>query len=130
MWIQFKKETAQLALNEERHYKEQIDKLNHTVCDINNKRIEVKHSLQLTIVDGKICNALSDTSAVKCYICNAKLTEMNDLEKCLEKNVNKNSFEFGLSPLHSYIRFFKYFLNGAFRLDQKSWQRRENSNFL
>jgi len=62
--FQFPKESAQLALNEERHYRDLIDKL----------IVEVKHSLQSTMVDAKIFNALSDTSATKCYICKAMPT--------------------------------------------------------
>ena len=74
------------------------------------------------MVDGKICNGLSSTSSSKCYICEAKPTEMNNLEKCLTKKVDETRFEFGLSPLHSYIRFFEYFLHVSYRLDLKSWR--------
>jgi len=76
----------------------------------------------LTMVDGKICSALSHTSSSKCYICEAKPTEMDDLENCLKKKVSESRFEFGLSPLHSYIRFFEYFLHVSYRLALKSWR--------
>jgi len=85
-------------------------------------QIKIKHSLQLTMVEGKICSALSHTSSSKCYICEAKPIEMNDLEHCLKKKVNESRFEFGLSPLHYYIRFFEYFLHVSYRLDLKSWR--------
>ena len=72
--------------------------------------------------DGKICNSLSQTLSAKCYICGAKPTEMNNLEKCISKEVNTQRYEFGLSPLHSYIRFFEYFLHISYRLEIKMWQ--------
>jgi len=56
------------------------------------------------------------------YVCEAKPTEMNNLEKCLTKEVHETRFEFGLSPLHSYIRFFEYFLHVSYRLELKSWR--------
>jgi len=55
-------------------------------------------------------------------MCEAKPTEMNNLEKCLTKKVHETRFEFGLSPLHSYIRFFEYFLHVSYRLELKSWR--------
>jgi len=51
-----------------------------------------------------------------------KPTEMNDLGKCIEKTVRDERYRFGLSPLHSYMRFFEYFLHSSYRLDQKAWQ--------
>ncbi|XP_050337642.1 uncharacterized protein LOC126763916 [Bactrocera neohumeralis] len=86
------------------------------------QKINVEHKLQLTMVDGKVCNALSQTSSAKCYICQAKSKEMNDIDKCLQKAVHKEHYEFGLSPLHSYIRFFEYFIHVSYRLDIKKWQ--------
>ena len=74
------------------------------------------------MVDGKICNALTQTSSARCYICDARPTEMNDIEKCLQKEVHKSTYEFGLSPLHTYIRFVEYFLHVSYRLEIKQWQ--------
>jgi len=47
---------------------------------------------------------------------------MNNLEICLKKEVNEERFEFGLSPLHAYIRSFEYFIHLSYRLDEKIWQ--------
>ena len=74
------------------------------------------------MVDGKVCNALSNTSSMTCYICGAKPTEMNNIEECLGREVKEKYFEFGLSPLHSYIRFFEYFLHISYKLEVKLWQ--------
>lgn len=40
----------------------------------------------------------------------------------MTKKVHETRFEFGLSPLHSYIRFFEYFLHVSYRLDLKKWR--------
>lgn len=120
--FQFQKETTQLALSEEKYFKEKIAALKPTACIVSNSLTQVEHKLLLTMIDGKVCIALSQTSC-KCYICDAKPTEMNDLEQCLVRKVHEARYKFGLSPLHSYIRFFfKYFLHVAYRLDIKIWR--------
>lgn len=58
---------------------------------------------------------------------------MNDVAKCLQKVVHKENYEFGLSPLHSYIRFFEYFIHVAYRLGINKWQIRstdEKNKFM
>jgi len=74
------------------------------------------------MIDGKICSALSKTSSAKCYICEATPTQMNNLNVCLRKDGHGDRYEFGLSPLHAYIRFFEYLLHISYRLDQEIWQ--------
>lgn len=91
--FQFKKETTQLAINEEKYFKTKIELLQPTICSISAKKIQIEHRLQLTMVDGKICSALSNTSSSKCYICEAKPTEMKNLEKCLTRKVHETRFE-------------------------------------
>ena len=51
---------------------------------------------------------------------------MNDVEKCRNKQVNSSRFEFGLSPLHSWIRFFEYFIHVSYRIEFKRWQARSS----
>jgi len=50
--FQFKKETTQLALNEEKYFKNKIQLLQPTKCSISAKQIQIEHRLQLTMVDG------------------------------------------------------------------------------
>lgn len=49
---------------------------------------------------------------------------MNNIEKCLEKSINDKGCELGLSPLHTWIRFFEYLVHVSYRLDIKKWQAR------
>ena len=76
------------------------------------------------MIDGKICSALTETSSARCYICKATPKEMNNIEHCLQKPTNQKSFEFGLSPLHAYIRFFEYFIHVSYKINIKKWQAR------
>lgn len=100
----------------------QIDELVPTLVVINGRDIKISHTLQITMVDGKVCSALSDLSTSRCYICGATPKEMNDLNKYLNKVPDASKFEFGLSPLHSYIRFFEYFIHVSYRINIKKWQ--------
>lgn len=63
--FQFQKETSQLSINEERYFKEKINPLKRSVIFIHNRNINVEHSLQLTMVNGKVCNALTESSSAK-----------------------------------------------------------------
>jgi len=74
------------------------------------------------MLDGKICNALSESSSMKCYLCGASPTEMNNLAKCISNDVITEYIEFGLSPLHAKIRFSEYFLHLSYKSEIKMWQ--------
>ncbi|KAJ8866947.1 hypothetical protein PR048_032809 [Dryococelus australis] len=43
------------------------------------------HKLLLTMIDGKVSGALTQTSSTLCYICKAKPSEMNNLDKHVER---------------------------------------------
>lgn len=127
--IQFQKESENLIKNEELYFKNKIQQLTPTEFNTaTNQKIYIEHVIQLTMVDGKVCNALSETSSSKCYIFQAKPTEMNDINKCLQKEVKADRYEFGLSPLHAYIRFFEYFLHVSYKLEITQWQIRGEEN--
>jgi len=123
--FQFKKETAKVSKDEAEYFDAKIKQLKPKELSVSNKKVVITHSLHLTMVDGKVCNAISESSSATCYICGAKPTEMNNIQKCLSKEVRPRFYEFGLSPLHSYIRFFEYFLHISYKLEVKMWQVRD-----
>lgn len=62
----------------------------------------IKYDFFLTMVDGKVVQAITSTpSAATCVICQAKPTEMNDLEQVRKKFLYDKNYEFGLSTLHA-----------------------------
>jgi hypothetical protein len=66
--------------------------------------------MQLTLVDGKVFNAItSTTSAQTFYICKVTPEEMNQIEKVTNKEIEPTTLRFGLSTLHACIKFFEYF---------------------
>lgn len=87
--------------------------------------IDIKHDLLFTMVDGKICNYLTQTSSTQsCYICKAKPTEMNNIQKVSLKIPTANNYGFGISPLHSWIRCLECCLHIAYKIDFKTHQAR------
>ena len=120
--FQFLKENSEVSRKEEAYFKEKISNLNPTTFTLQNRDFKIEHSLQLTIVDGKICSALSESSSCKCYLRGATPKEMNNIDLCLQKQTVESRYEFGLSPLHSWIRFFEYFVHLSYRIDVKKWQ--------
>lgn len=114
----FAKETKDRTKQEMQIIKKQIEKLQPTKLTISDITFIVHVNMHLTMVDGKVCQALSDTpSSASCYICGAKPSEMNHLERVKEKKDNISHFQFGLSTLHAWIRFMECILHIGYRLD-------------
>lgn len=119
----FAKETTELTKTETNRILEEVDNLTETVCDLGDFQISVKHVLLLTMTDGKVCNALTETlSSQKCYICGATPKTMN--EPAINYQSNQDHYGFGLSTLHAWIRTFECCLHISYRLDIKKWQAR------
>lgn len=70
--FQFKKEIAAISMSEEHSYS--LQPLTVMIADI---IWSVNYSLHLTIVDGKVCNALKDFTSLQCNICGATPNEMH-----------------------------------------------------
>jgi hypothetical protein len=68
--IEFVKETTVISINEKRNSDNQIKILVKGTVISDDKSLEVMHDLVLTMVDGKVCNALTDTTSTqKYYLC-------------------------------------------------------------
>lgn len=123
----FSKETTQLTVTETNKVLEDINQLLPTICVDDGHKVSVKHDLILTMIDGKVCNALTETSSSqKCYICGATPKLMNDDSR--EYVANKDNLGFGLSTLHAWIRCFECLLHISYRLEIKKWQLRDSSD--
>lgn len=57
-----------------------------------------------------------------CFICGAKVSQMNDIISMRTRETRQEMLSFGLSVLHAYIRFFECLLHVAYRLNIKSWK--------
>lgn len=120
--IQMATETAELAIRERDYLARQIEMLEPTKLVKNGRKICVRYNMLLTMVDGKICSALTETkAAARCYVCKATPKQMNNVDKISNLHVDESAFQFGLSILHAWIRFLEYFLKVSYRLEVKKW---------
>lgn len=122
--FEFTKETKETVKEQYKFVQDQIDKLHPASITFNGTDFSVKHELHMTMLDGKTLNYVTDTSSSNCNVCGAKPSQMNNL-KVLKKLVcNEDVYEFGLSTLHCWIRFFECLLHIAYRLQLpvKKWR--------
>ena len=128
----FTKESNEATQAEEQYISHQIAALEPSVVQTPSGLVfHCQHILLLCMVDGKVINALTETSSnMRCYICGATPRHMNDLHYVTQLPTNKSSLNFGLSSLHAWIRFMEYFLHLAYRLKVQKWQSRKSSEKL
>ena len=89
----------------------------------------IKSDMEWTMVDQKVCQALSKTaSTMTCYLCTAKPKEMNDLDRIKIKVVDTKSYDYVLPTLHARIHFMENTLHIAYHLEFKKW--RVDSDYL
>lgn len=90
------------------------------------KQININFKLVLTMIDGKVCNSITNTSSsMRCYLCGATSKEFNDIDKMLQRPIIEDRSEFGISSLHAWIRLFECCLHVAYKFEIKKWQGRE-----
>ena len=119
----FEKETPELIERESTKLEREIDHLKSSSIQTGKTNINVNHQLIFCMIDGKIAQVLTNTSSSQvCIICGAKPSEMNNLSIIFDKKIDINSLQYGISPLHSYIRFYECILHISYRLDFKKWR--------
>lgn len=129
--IKCAKESSRLILEEKRRIEEQIEKLECVVITIGEYCIQIHFVLRLTLIDGKVLNIITDTHSMQtCPICKAKPTQFNDLSN-KDKRIflsDPQSLEYGISPLHAWLRVLDTCLNLSKRLTIRKWQVRSVSD--
>lgn len=123
--IEFVKESTQMSIAEKNRVENEVKNLRKTTMLIEEREVQVNHTLLFTMIDGKVCNAITETSSTqKCFICGASSRSFNDIDSMLTREVKTENLEFGLSVLHGWIRFFENLLHLAYKLPLKKWQAR------
>ncbi|CAH2107387.1 unnamed protein product [Euphydryas editha] len=126
MRIRFIHETSDVTDEEIQYYNNQIRSLDETKVLRATGEISIKHTMLFTMVDGKVCNAATQTkSTMRCYICKATSKDFNNLKAL--KEVNYENLKFGLSVLHARIRFFKTLLHLSYKITVQKWQIRSQT---
>lgn len=125
--FRFTKETTAVTEEEIAKVNSDINSLVPTEVDLAGRKFLVKHTLIMTMVDGKICNAATGTkSTSRCYICGATSKDFNKLD-LTRREVNDAAVEFGISVLHARIRVFEFILHLAYKLQVKKYRERKTT---
>lgn len=123
--IEFIKESTSVSIAEKANIENQIKNLQESSFTIQSKQLKVAHKLIFSMVDGKVCNALTETkSTQKCFICGATSKQFNKIDEMICRNPNIESLKFGLSVLHGWIRMFECVLHLAYKLPIQKWEAR------
>ncbi|CAI6375633.1 unnamed protein product [Macrosiphum euphorbiae] len=123
--IAFMKENTRVSIDEKKRMDEQILNLEKSSILLDENTLVIKHNLTFTMIDGKVCNAVTgSTSTQKCYICNATCKDFNLIDEMIIRPIKMENLEFGISILHGWIRFFECLLHLAYKLPFKKWQAR------
>ncbi|KAK9688610.1 hypothetical protein QE152_g35188 [Popillia japonica] len=123
--FQFVKESTDVTKEEIRYIRESVNALKPTEINLNQIKFSFKHSFEMTMVDGKVCNAATGTkSTSQCYICGATQKDFNNITD-KEETSNLTGVTFGLSVLHARIRLFESVLHLAYKLPLKKYRKRK-----
>ncbi|XP_066967697.1 uncharacterized protein [Macrobrachium rosenbergii] len=119
----FKKETTELIKVEAGLLEKEVDALTDSSIRLYDLNFRVSHKMFFSMIDGKVMQVIGNIkSSQVCVICQAKPTEMNDLNRVQNREINHEMLKYGLSPLHAYIRFYECILLISYRLDFKKWR--------
>ena len=108
--IEFEHKTVELTKTVVDDIKKQEENLRNFETTINRRKIQVSFSLALTMIDGKVCNSLTDISSTqRCHLCHCISSQFNKINEMLNKKINQDHLQFGLPILHAWIRFLSVF---------------------
>ncbi|CAH1109005.1 unnamed protein product [Psylliodes chrysocephalus] len=104
--IAFIKESSEVSVAEKNRVDTEIQQLQNSKLNSNSRSISVSHNMIFAMIDGKICNALTETTSTQtCYICGATTKDFNDIDKMINRKITTQNLQFGISILHGWIRF-------------------------
>ena len=113
-------------MKEKKEIDHQIEKLSDFEMKLpNDKILKINYKLYMTLIDGKILNILTDTkSSQACPICGATPQKFINIKefRSEEFTPKPKTLQYGISPLHSWIRFFECILHISYRHSIEKWQ--------
>ena len=100
--LQFVHEDVQSTLKEVTDIELQIEGLAPYANEQNGKSISVTYCMSFTMVDGKVCNAVTGTTSTqRCFLCKASSKEFNDINNIIKMDIITDNLRFGISTLHA-----------------------------
>ncbi|KAK9711240.1 hypothetical protein QE152_g25577 [Popillia japonica] len=102
--LQIQKEAKEAVKLHYQATEEEILRLYPTQVTLADKCYTFQHLPVCTMMDGKTCNVLTDTSSSPaCNVCKATPKQLNNLDLLLKKQYSTTSSNFGISILHSSL---------------------------
>ncbi|KAE9522419.1 hypothetical protein AGLY_017178 [Aphis glycines] len=113
----FIKETVKSTQEGVEAVKSEIINLHPTIYLRGIEEVKIKHTMIFSMIDGKVANSVTQTSSQTCFICGCTPKDMNKFDNMDKYPVKPETFSYGLSTLHAYIRFLECILHISYRLD-------------
>ena len=117
--LEYMKDTTEHILKEKNEIDQEIVKLSDFEIELSNDKVlKINYMLYMTLIDSKILNILTDTKPNQaCPICGATPQKFINIKEFRSKEFapKPKSLQYGISPLHSWIRFFECILHISYR---------------
>jgi hypothetical protein len=130
MGFKFSKEPSCIIQQEKQYVDNQMSLLRPTKYFNAGKALSAKYTLLMTMINGEVASAITNTASQTCHLCGTKPSQMNNIEDVVDLNVNEGSLQYGISVLHPWIHMFGCLLHIAYRLEVKQWQVKKNEKHL
>lgn len=126
--LEYIKESETLVKTEKASMDSQIADLdNIDILLEDGSSLTIHFSLFMTLIDGKVLSYITGTKSMQtCPLCKATPKYFNDLSN-IERGVfepEPESLQYGISPLHAWIRLFECLLHISYKIGIKKWQAR------
>ncbi|KAJ8677032.1 hypothetical protein QAD02_012819 [Eretmocerus hayati] len=123
--FEYKKESSVNTIKEYQFYEHEIKNLEPFRALIAGGWIKVSYHMKFTMIDGKVCNALSENTSSCCHhSCEALPVDMNDILHLLDLPIREEYPNYGLSPLHCRIWLMEHLWHLACNIDFKDFYAR------
>lgn len=103
----FEKETTNNIIKYVKDVENEISNLKQLEIKINDDLVNVRYTMILSMVDGKVINALTNTSSATCFICKCNPKNINKLDSMHVFEINEDNLKYGLLSLHLWIKFLE-----------------------
>lgn len=123
--LQLIKETTDVIVSEKNRMSNAITGLClYSMQLVDGLNINVKYDMVMTMVDGKVLNAITETfSAQRCYLCRRSISEFNNLKAIKNVPIHVDYLMFGITSLHCWIRTYECLIHIAYRLSFMRWSK-------
>lgn len=115
--FEFTRETSDTVIDIYNRYSDLLKKVETYSLTVKKQLFKLKFDLKCTMIDGKMCNFLTNQSASNCCnICRVSPKNINDIDHVLSLKYTDEHFHFGLSTLHSWIKCLEYVLHISYKI--------------